>query len=479
MAVAFGLTTVSIAPLPYGSHDIGSVALWCAGLSIAVIFMPTRELRLSQGLVLATVYALLASIALVAFLQVEPERAGLHSSSPWYIAADLSHMVPSAQISFRRFSPVFSIGPTLACVLALTIGVLLGTSPRRAYRTLYVVAWSGTAYAVYGIVSALIDPSLLLWRERSDYTGAVLGTFVNRNTAATYFGSCSVIWFMLICADPTDPERRHPPARPFADYVTQLVTITRQPKHAAELVGFGACLSALFMTNSRAGVLCSLLGLSLVAAVWFRGGIFVADQWSGRLAVLAGVVLAVVLLLGGSLNGRFDAQSFSDEGRLAVYRSTLNLIKDHPWLGVGLGDFKAAFPSYRSVPPSIWGVWDMAHSTPLELAAELGVPVTAALVLSACASFVLLVRGALVRRRDEAIPLTAAGVALIAFLHSTIDFSLQIPGYAIVFMTVLGVGLAQSFSSRPKLRDSSGRKIEGALRLDRQARHEHVDAPIV
>jgi hypothetical protein len=31
--------------------------------------------------------------------------------------------------------------------------------------------------------------------------------------------------------------------------------------------------------------------------------------------------------------------------------------------------------------------------------------------------------------------------------HSVIDFSLQIPGYAIVVFSLVGAGLAQSFSS--------------------------------
>jgi len=33
-------------------------------------------------------------------------------------------------------------------------------------------------------------------------------------------------------------------------------------------------------------------------------------------------------------------------------------------------------------------------------------------------------------------------------LHSLIDFSLQIPGYAIVALSLIGAGLAQSFSAR-------------------------------
>jgi hypothetical protein len=38
-------------------------------------------------------------------------------------------------------------------------------------------------------------------------------------------------------------------------------------------------------------------------------------------------------------------------------------------------------------------------------------------------------------------------VALLAFTHAIIDFSLQIPGYAITAFAIMGAGLAQSFST--------------------------------
>ena len=45
--------------------------------------------------------------------------------------------------------------------------------------------------------------------------------------------------------------------------------------------------------------------------------------------------------------------------------------------------------------------------------------------------------------------MTALAIALLAVLHSTIDFSLQIPGYAIVALSIIGAGVAQSFREQP------------------------------
>jgi hypothetical protein len=39
------------------------------------------------------------------------------------------------------------------------------------------------------------------------------------------------------------------------------------------------------------------------------------------------------------------------------------------------------------------------------------------------------------------------GIAVLSYLHSMIDFSLQIPGYLIVFAILLGCGLARASGS--------------------------------
>ena len=38
----------------------------------------------------------------------------------------------------------------------------------------------------------------------------------------------------------------------------------------------------------------------------------------------------------------------------------------------------------------------------------------------------------------------ALGVAVVALLHSLVDFSMQIPGFAIIVFAIVGAGLSQS-----------------------------------
>jgi len=51
------------------------------------------------------------------------------------------------------------------------------------------------------------------------------------------------------------------------------------------------------------------------------------------------------------------------------------------------------------------------------------------------------------RRRDRYVPIIGASVAILGLLHSSIDFSLQIPGYGVFFAAITGCGLAQCLPS--------------------------------
>jgi O-antigen ligase len=172
----------------------------------------------------------------------------------------------------------------------------------------------------------------------------------------------------------------------------------------------------------------------------------------------AGVaVLALMLLqfVGGTVAGRIGSHGLIDEQRLAAYGRAIAMIRDYPLLGIGYGNFEVTFPAYRTAELGSVGVWDRAHSTPLELAAELGLPATVLIAIICLWYVYLLFWSSLRRRRDRYIPIAGASVAALGLLHSSIDFSLQIPGFGVFFAAIVGCGLAQSLPS--SLRKENGR----------------------
>ena len=64
-----------------------------------------------------------------------------------------------------------------------------------------VMALTGLGYAIFAIVSFAYDPMIVLWRVKEAYLTNLTGTFVNRNTAATFFGTISVLWLMALLSD--------------------------------------------------------------------------------------------------------------------------------------------------------------------------------------------------------------------------------------------------------------------------------------
>lgn len=114
---------------------------------------------------------------------------------------------------------------------------------------------------------------------------------------------------------------------------------------------------------------------------------------------------------------------------------------------LGLGNFEAAFPAFRTADLGSQGIWDKAHSTPLEMLVSAGIPLTILVCGLAAFFFGRMIVGSFARRRDNYIPATGAAVFLLGALHSSVDFSVQVTGFAVLFAAIIGCGLAQSISS--------------------------------
>jgi O-antigen ligase len=439
-------------PLLFGAQDKATIALWCAILGIGLIFAPTSELRKPHLLLLGGVALVVLCFAFVLHEQLSDHPWLAPFNPVWSKASDALGKQLSPSVSIVKGEPFYALGRPLANMLALVLGLIVGVDSNRARRGVRIMGWAGCVYAAYGILALLFDPTEILWREKTAYVGSLTATFINRNTAATYFGSCAVIWLVLLMSA---IRRNLPPGRIRWREVPENLLREMHRDVLVRFVMLFVCLSAMFMTGSRGGVLISLGVLVVTFMIFFgrdmpRGLGFVV-----ALLVCIAVGLLMLFVLGGNVGNRIDMQGLSDAGRLSAYRSTLRIISDNPWFGTGLGTFVYAFPPYRGSEISLRGIWDRAHSTPLELASDMGIPLALIVSFAWIIALVVLTLALRGHRRTMGAPLSALAVSLIALLHSSIDFSLQIAGYSIVVFALLGMGLSQAVASRDRgeLRD--------------------------
>jgi O-antigen ligase len=445
--IAAGVLYAALAgpPFLFGSREPTTVAAWCALLGVGLIFAPTRRLQKGHFLLLGGIAFVILCFGFVLHEQLS-DHPWVASFNPiWSKASDALGNQLTPSVSIVRGEPFFAIGKPLANVLALILGILVGVDSDRARRGVRVMAWAGVACASYGIFASIFEPNQILWREKTAYLGSLTATFINRNTAACYFGSCSTVWLVLLMGA---VKRSLPPGSLRWKKVSRHLLRDTPKDVVIRFVMLFVCLSAMFMTSSRGGVLISL-GVMIVTFIIYFGrdmppviGFVVAPL----VCLATGVLL--LHFFGGNVTTRIDLQGLSDAGRLSAYRSTLRIIADNPSFGTGLGTFAQAFPAYRESDISMQGLWGIAHSTPLELASEVGIPLALIVASAWIIALVVLVFGVLGRRSSMTAPLSAFAVSMIGLLHSSIDFSLQITGYSIVVFALLGIGLSQAICEK-------------------------------
>jgi hypothetical protein len=433
---------IALAPLPYGSADLVWIAILCSLLSLCAATAQLHTVKPIHLRLVAPVFACALVYAAVVALQLTPSVPFGGADAIWAGAAGILRAPVDGRLAVSAFQPWVSLGPPLTLFLSFVCGFFAGIEQRGAKTVLIVAASSGTAAAVASI-------GLVVW----DYAEAVLsiegaslrivtGPFVNRNTAASYFGSCALLCFTFALREFRG--RFQTVRLPLMQFARAVV---EEPiwKLALALGGFATCMTATFMTQSRAGILCTLLVLVLCCALLSYRSFAGRSRlyWSSvTIVLLVGGFLAEIW--GAAVAYRIGAEGLIDFSRWEVYRSTVAMIVDRPLFGAGLGTFGDVFPAYRSELLPTTNIWNFAHSTPLELAAEMGLLVTSVTILVWLYIFAQLIRGTLSTQRDVSMPLAGLGVGLIGTLHSCVDFTIQIPGYGIVFAAVVGAAFAQS-----------------------------------
>jgi hypothetical protein len=304
------------------------------------------------------------------------------------------------------------------------------------------LAYFGAAYAAFGLLQELLFPDQLLFEPKTYYVGYLTATFVNRNTAGTFFGLALLLNLGLLFYELRKVR--------VAAFVTKALefTIGWRDREASALVHAFCCLivaMALFLTQSRGAVGATFVAC-VVAVALISTRRLTADKpntefvaWRRYATIVAGLLVVVGLfaLFAGRSVYRMQEQG-SEDTRWCAFSSTIAAIKDNWVLGAGFGAFQDVFPVYRdSACAGIFGVWDRAHNFFLEGWLGLGLPFLVALAIGYLVLIAAFIRGVKVRHKFRFIPVMGLAALILASLHSVVDFSLQIPGVGVYFAAIM------------------------------------------
>jgi O-antigen ligase len=409
-----------------------SLALLALGSAVALQLMPLPPA------VLRTVSP--ATLGFIEEYMQVPEAAAAAATG----ATDTAAVARSRPISLRPRAT----GTALMLVLALGVmvaGGAAGLGVRDARRLAAGIVALGVAVALVALVQRSTYNGRILWFWEARYSDTAFGPFVNRNHFAGWMVmaiSMGLGYFMA---------RAGRSMRDIEGWRSRVLWLSSP--EAAGVVLSGAALAVmgltLVLTASRSGTGCFIAAMMVVIAAAMRTR--ARTRLPGRrrtIMVVYVASLAAFTVIGTGLPAMADR--FSSPGtstpyalgeRLNLWRDALQVMRRFPVTGTGLNTYTAVTPFFQTgVTPTS----DEAHNDYLQLAAEGGLLVG----LPALALVVTFAREVLRRFRAGRVSVTSywlrvgavAGLIAIA-LQESVEFSLQLPGNAVMFAALCAVAL--------------------------------------
>ena len=439
-------------PLPLGSNRLWAVSIaeiWVLLIAIAWLWLfMQNKVHLSQCFKQARLVVwLFFAFVLWVWVQVIP--------LPFFIVEFLSPhaaAIQSALIDPPQSFFTLSVNPTLTSVVALkslsfflifVLTLLLLNNAQRIKYFAMTIVICGLFQAIYGSLMTLSGVEYGFFVAKEASMGAATGTFVNRNHLAGYLEMALAIGIGLMIS--TLSQHGSGSVR---EWFRRMILVLLGPK-ARLRIGLAIMVIALVLTRSRMGNTAFFSSLLIAGVVGLAGILWLArkhkiSQRTARpvLVLFISLMIIDVFIVGAwfgidKVKDRLEQTSFATEIRDEVDIDTLDQLKDYMLTGSGGGTFAEVFPHYATA--LFPGFIDHAHNDYLEFGSEFGIIGGIVLVVLVLLSLFQAVQAQFMRRSSFMRGIGfAASMGIIAILiHSTVDFNLQIPANAALFVSLL------------------------------------------
>jgi O-antigen ligase len=267
-------------------------------------------------------------------------------------------------------------------------------------------AWYLRALVIAGFVIAVIAPLQLytsdgriFWLFEVDYSNIAMGPFVYPNQFAAFIELLLPIALTQVFADRAGWKTFH---------------------GLAAVVMYAAVLASA----SRTGFALASVEILVVPLLAARRTSVDRRQLLVSAAIFLGMLVVLGLAVGPErLIGKLQ-QKDPFSGRREYVESSLRMFRDRPLLGVGMGDWSAAYPAYATFDEGYFV--NQAHNDWAQWAVEGGLP------------FVLMMLSVAVWCFPRALK-TGWGLGVeVVFLHCLVDYPIQRMGVALVMFSLIG-----------------------------------------
>lgn len=384
--------------------------------------------------------------------------ASLKSSLPILIALIVTQLVVLIQWLSSSYSPHdsyqdFVQGTALTAFFALTI--LLLNTRARVERAIWLVIIAGAFQALYGSFMVMSGLEWGFFSEKWTYLGKATGTFVNRNHLAGYLEMSLALGIGFLLASSTRYSGN------WQQKLRQLIEVMLSPKVIMRLL-LAVMVIGLVMSRSRMG------NTAFFASLMLTGGLalLLMKNKSASTTILLSSLLIIDIAIVGTFFGvekvaeRLQSSSIEKESRDEVSRDTFNMWLENPLLGTGAASYKYVYPHFKNDDVTSTLLYDYAHNDYLQFLAEFGAIGFLLLAFSVALSFYWAVQAMRVRRRpiNQGLGFASAMGIMAIMFHSTVDFNLQIPANAFMFIFMLAIGCIARWSDLSSNSKRSSRK---------------------
>jgi O-antigen ligase len=295
---------------------------------------------------------------------------------------------------------------------------------------------SGVFQALFGSFMVLSGVEYLLFESKEGFLGKATGTFVNRNHLAGYLNMCLALGIGLLVTGGGDNQAIH-----WKQSVRNVLRFLLSGKMRLRLFLVFMAIG-LVMTHSRMGNSAFFVSLTVTGVVW----LFLRRKKPSRntMLVLASILVLDMLVMGhwfglGKVVERLQHTSTQTETRDDVVKDSIPYVKDFWLTGSGAGSFYSTYPKYTS--EGVRAYYRYAHNDYLQFLVETGVIGLVLMGVLSLASLYCAIKAMATRSHPN---LRAAAFAsfmgiLAILIHSSVDFNLQIPSNAAMYIVLLAL----------------------------------------